>query len=347
MKTKKLTTQEKSIFCNEIAIILSFGLSIYEGLDIIYPELPNAHLKEVAKQLLDDYQEHGKFYDAIKASQSFDTYMEEMVQIGEESGNLDSVMHQLSKYYERNDDMQAQIKDAITYPMILMIMMLIVIGILVLKILPIFQNVLSSLGASLSPFAQTLMQFGETFAFSSFLILVIVAIVLVAFYIYTKVSSNKRIQVEFLSSFFATKKLYMNISMANITYALTLFLASGYPIENAVKFLPGFVNHPKLSAKLNAIIAKMEEGTSFADAIREENLYDGVYANMLQIGFKSGKQDEVLKKLVNAYEKDVDNAISGFLNIIEPTIVAVLSFVVGIILLSVMLPLMSIMSSLG
>ena len=347
MKTKKLTTQEKSIFCNEIAIILSSGLSIYEGLDIVYPELPNAHLKEVAQQLLDYYQEHGKFYDAIKASESFDTYMEEMVQIGEESGNLDSVMHQLCAYYERNDDMQAQIKDAITYPMILMIMMIFVIGILVMKILPIFQSVLSSLGASLSPFAQTLMNFGETFAMISFVVLVMLAIILIAFYLYSKFSSNNTFQVRFLSSFFATRKLYMNISMANITYALSLFLSSGYPIEEAVKFLPGFVNHPKLNAKLKAIIQKMEQGESFAQAIRDENLYDGVYANMLQIGFKSGKQDEVLKKLVKTYEKDVDSAISSFLNIIEPTIVAVLSFVVGIILLSVMLPLMSIMSSLG
>lgn len=347
MENKKLSTKEKSVFCNEIAIILSSGMSIYEGLEMIAPELPNSRLQKVAQDLLKAYQETGRFYDVVKASNAFDNYMEEMVQIGEESGNLDDVMQQLSLYYERNDDMQAQIKDAITYPFILMIMMLIVIGILVLKILPIFQNVLNNLGTSLSPFAQTLMNFGENFALGALIILSIFTIIVICFLIYTKVSANKTLQESILAKFFATKKLYRNITMANITYALSLFLSSGYPIEEAVKYLPGFINHPLLKDKLDQIIHLMQQGESFADAIKKCSLYEGVYANMLQIGFKSGKQDDVLKKLVVLYEKDVDSSISAFLNTIEPTIVAVLSLVVGIILLSVMLPLMSIMSSLG
>ncbi|NBK98845.1 MAG: type II secretion system F family protein [Erysipelotrichia bacterium] len=347
MKYKRLTTKEKGIFANEIAIILSSGMSIYEGLELIAPELPNEHMRHICIDLLNEYQSKGKFYDALKASQVFDQYMEEMVKIGEESGNLDDVMHQLALYYERNDDMQMQIKDAITYPLILMVMMLVVIGVFVLKILPIFQNVLHNVGTSLSPLAQTLMDFGQNFALIAFIILSVLALMIILFLLYTKISKDKTLQEHLLAKCVMTKKLYTNISMANITYALSLFLSSGYPIEEAVKFLPNFVNHPKLKIKLQKIIMKMEAGTSFADAIKVENLYTGVYANMLQIGFKSGKQDEVLKKLVQLYEKDVAISISNFLNIIEPSIVALLSLVVGIILLSVMLPLMSIMSSLG
>lgn len=347
MNNKKLSTKEKSVFCNEIAIILASGMSIYEGLEIIAPELPNSHLQQIAKELLERYQDTGRFYDVVKESNVFDNYMEEMIQIGEESGNLDDVMYQLSLYYERNDDMQTQIKDAVTYPLILMVMMLIVIGVLVLKILPIFQSVLNSLGASLSPFAQTLMNFGENFAFIAFVILSLLAIIIVFFLLYTKFGKDKTLQESILAKSFITKKLYMNISMANITYALSLFLSSGYPIEEAVKYLPGFITHPMLKNKINKVISDMDQGISFADAIKSCALYEGIYSNMLQIGFKSGKQDEVLKKLVSLYEKDVDSSISSFLNVIEPTIVAVLSLVVGIILLSVMLPLMSIMSSLG
>lgn len=347
MENKILSIKEKSIFCNEIAIILASGMSIYEGLEIIAPELPNSHLQAVAKQLLQQYQDTGSFYRVIKASNVFDNYMEEMVQIGEESGNLDDVMYQLSQYYERNDDMQTQIKDAVTYPFILMMMMLIVIGVFVLKILPIFQNVLNSLGTTLSPFAQSLMDFGEHFALIALIILSLLAIIIILFLLYTKFGKNKTILESILAKSLITRKLYMNISMANITYALSLFLSSGYPIEEAVKYLPGFINHPALKAKVNKVILDMNQGISFADAIKACALYEGIYSNMLQIGFKSGKQDEVLKKLVTLYEKDVDNSISSFLNVIEPTIVALLSLVVGIILLSIMLPLMSIMSSLG
>ncbi len=346
MEKKKLTIQEKSVFCNEIAIILSSGMSIQEGLEIIYPELFEPSLKEVTQQLLNDYQNYGTFYEAVKNSTCFDTYMEEMVRIGEESGNLDDVMHHLSQYYERSDDMLSQLKDAFTYPMILMGMMIIVIGIFVMKILPIFQNVLLSLGTSLPPLAMQMMNFSKIFAMGSFIVLCFITILLLIFYIYHKVHPDNTLQESLLANFFATKKLYLHITMANITYALSLFLSSGYPMEEAVKYLPGFIKHPLVKKKMIDIVNDVENGMAFEDAIRERGLYEGVYANLLQIGFRSGRQDEVMSKLVSLYEKDVSSSISAFLNIIEPSIVALLSFVVGIILLSVMLPLMGIMSSL-
>lgn len=346
MKKRKLTIEEKSIFCHEIAIILSSGMSIQEGLEIIYPELFEHSLKEVTKQLLDDYLTYGTFYEAVKKSECFDTYMEEMVQIGEESGNLDDVMHHLSLYYERNDHMISQLKDAFTYPMILMGMMIIVIGIFVIKILPIFHNVLLSLGTTLSPFALQMMSFSKIFAIISFIVLCVIAVLLLIFYGYNKKHPDSSLQDVVLARFFATKKLYLHVTMANVTYALSLFLSSGYPMEEAVHYLPEFIKHPKVKEKMIEIVKDVEAGTSFEDAIKERSLYEGVYANLLQIGFRSGRQDEVMKKLVELYEKDVSSSISAFLNIIEPSIVALLSFVVGIILLSVMLPLMSIMSSL-
>lgn len=345
MRTK-LTIQEKGLFCNEIAIILSSGMNILEGLEIIYPELPNELLKTVTQDLIESYQNTGHFYDALIKNGCFDTYMEEMVKIGEESGHLDDVMHQLALYYERNDDMAMQLKDALTYPLILMVMMIAVIGLLIVKILPVFQGVLYSLGTSLSPFAMTMMNFGEQFAFVSFVVLLIIIMMIVAFYIYTKLYPQNTLQGHILSRFFATKKLYLHISMANITYALSLFMLSGYPSEEALRFLPAFVKHPLLSQKVNLMIQDIDEGMSFEETLHHRGLYEGMYSHLLQIGFKSGRQDEVMKQLVGLYEKDVSSSISSFLNIIEPTIVALLSFVVGIILLSVMLPLISIMSSL-
>lgn len=347
MKKNKLTIEEKGIFCHEIAIILSSGMSIFDGLEIIDTELPSEKLKQVTHEILNHYKEHSNFYQAITACGYFDTYMEEMVKIGEESGRLDDVMQQLSLYYERNDEMISQLKDALTYPFILMMMMIAVIGILVVKILPIFQNVLLSLGTNLSPLALTLMNFGKQFALISFIILCTCVILFVLFYLYTKKHPENTIQDFIFSHFFATKKLYEQITLAHITYALSLFLTSGYPIEQAVTFLPSFVKHQRLKQQLEAIIQEMENGNSFEEALRLHPLYKGVYASLIQIGFKSGRQDEVMNQLVVYFEKDVANSISSFLNIIEPTIVAVLSFVVGIILLSVMLPLMGIMSSLG
>lgn len=347
MKNKKLDLEEKYVFCNEMEIILSSGLGIEEGLSLIQNELPNDHLKSINSELKENYRNLGNLYNAVKKSGCFDHYMEEMINIGESSGNLDDVMQELALYYERENRMQQQIREAVTYPFILIVMMFIIVSIMVFKVLPIFENVIADIGNDLSPLASSLMNFGKGFAFVSMIILIILIVIFVIFFIYIKSSKNQQFSEALIAKLPLTKNLYMEISLARLTYALSLFISSGYPIEEAVKFLPDFITHPTLNKKINNVIDQMNQGTSFVEALNANDVYSGVYANIVTIAMKTGRQDEALKKLTEMYQENVKSATTKFLNIIEPTIIALLSLIVGIILLSIMLPLMSIMSTLG
>lgn len=347
MKTNILSDLEKFTLTSELEIILSSGVSIEEGLDMISHNLTNTRLKTACDTLQLKFSEIGNFSEAVIATHMFDPYMEKMVYIGEQSGNLDIVMRELSLYYEREDDITQRMKEATFYPLVLLIMMTIIVALLVFKVLPIFQDVLHNMGSDLGTFSITMMNFGKIFALSSFIFLSLILILIAFFLFYNRIHEDKQIKERFLSSFFMSKKLYLNIAHAKLTYALSLFLSSGYSIEDTINFMPDFVSHPILKKKLVNCVACIKKGDSLSKAFSENEVYVGMHANMLTIGLQSGQHDEVLKKLVTLYEKETENATSQFLNMIEPVIIAVLSLIVGVILLSIMLPLMGIMSTLG
>lgn len=336
-------TEETFEFCTQMSMILASGLSVQEGLEIMREDTQNTVMREAYTKFIENIKEFGSFYKAIEEEPYFDSYTRHMIEIGEISGNLDAVMKELAVYYERSYDLKRQLKEALFYPLILLVMMWVVVGVVVWKVLPIFGKVLQNMGSPLSGTAQTMMRFGNIFATVSFIALTLFLIVVLFVVLRSRNGGNAK----FLSKFFMTKKLYHNITMARMTYAFSLFMNSGYEMTEALSYLPEIVDDENIKEKLENCRKGMEENHSFEEMLQKESLYQGVYANMIITGFHSGKGDEVMKKVSSLYEKDVDASIGSFLNTIEPMIVIVLSLIVGIILLSVMLPLMSIMTTIG
>lgn len=341
----KLTMSEKYMFCNQMAMILNSGFSLDQGIEMIYEEVDNKNLKTVLKDLLDKLDDQSNFSEALNSSQAFDDYMVNLVKVGETSGNLDDVMQSLSEYYARIDDITNKLKQALTYPIILVVMMVVVVGIIAFKVLPIFKEVLKGLGSDLSSYANSFMEFGQIFSLICFGVLLICVIVIVIGYLYQKIK-HVNVLSSFVQKSFLTKKLSRALNKAQITYALSLFISSGYDLEEAMKFVPQLVDDKELKNNLVKCNGDLQNGDSFVDVIKRYQIYQGMQLNMIQVGFKTGQVDTIMKQLSNNFQDEVSSAIDQFLNIIEPTIVALLSLVVGIVLISVMLPLISIMSSL-
>jgi type IV pilus assembly protein PilC len=160
-----------------------------------------------------------------------------------------------------------------------------------------------------------------------------------------KIKPEKQIENKIIQKVL-NKKMNYSISQAQLTYALSLFLSSGYDLAEAMKYLPEVIDDKVVKDKLLKCKEDIEKGENFEDSVKKYKLYEGMYLNMIQVGFKTGQGDTVMKKLTELYEQEVYLSISKFLNIVEPSIVIVLSVIVGVVLLSVLLPLVSIMASL-
>ena len=327
-------------FCTSMQMVLESGLSIDDGLEVVKDSTSNDIIRNDIGMLHERIKVVGSFSVCVKEAAFFDDYAKKMIEIGEVSGTLDAVMKELATYYERSFDLKQNLKEALVYPFILLVMMWCIVLLIIWKVLPIFTNVLHNMGTVLQGNATSMMQFGSIFGMISFVVLTLLLLVCLSVYLV-----NRKAQGNLLSHFFFTRKLYQSLTMAKMTYAFSLFMSSGYDVEEALSYLPQVIDHPGVIEKLNRCIMGLKQGDNFVDLMQSEHLYEGVYANMIYTGFRSGKSEDVLKKASSLFEKDVDTSISTFLNTIEPSVVIVLSVIVGVILLSVMLPLMSIMSS--
>ena len=341
----KLTMSEKYMFCNQMAMILESGFSLNQGVTMVYEEMDDKNIKGVLQEVAKYLDEQVSFSEAIDLTKAFDDYMVNLVKVGETSGNLDDVMQSLSEYYARIDDITNKLKQALTYPIILIIMMVVVVGIIVFKVLPIFKDVLNGLGSDLSSYANSFMEFGQIFSLICFAVLLVLVIVIIAGYLYQRIT-HVNVLSNVVQKSFLTRKLSRALNKAQITYALSLFISSGYDLQEAMKFVPKLVDDKQLRANLEKCNEDLINGDSFVEVIKKYQIYQGMQLNMIQVGFKTGQVDIIMKQLSNSFQEEVSRAIDQILNIIEPTIVTLLSLVVGIVLMSVMLPLISIMSSL-
>lgn len=345
---KFLTASELSAFCSQIAMILRAGVPVQEGIAIMSEDDSNTGGEGILKSVREACERGETFYAALAAAGVFPKYMLDMVNIGEQSGRLDEVMASLADYYDRNEAISRSIKSAVTYPILMIIMMLIVIGILVIKVLPIFSDVFAQLGAQMSGISLGILQFGTLLNRYSVWIVGIFAVIIVALLIMANTSGGRRSFTGMFHKFFLTRRLAAKIDAGHFASAMSMMLQSGLDVDQSLAMSHELVVDSAIRQKIVDCQKQIsDEGVSFSDALSNARIFTGVYTRMVSVGFKTGSVDEVMKRIADHYEQEVDDQIGNMISILEPSLVAILSLIVGMILLSVMLPLMGVMTSIG
>ncbi len=342
---KPFTNMELSSFCGQAALILKSGISAMEGLTIMLEDASSSDEQEILRALLDNMQETGSFYQALESVNIYPSYMLHMIQIGEETGTLDEVMESLKNHYEREDSINKSIRNSITYPMIMTGMMAIVIVVLLVKVMPIFNQVFIQLGTEMTGFSRVLMNIGTAINhYSIAFILLLVMIVLFIFY-GTRTASGRNLLLSLGYKMKFTKNIYEEIAACRFASGMALTLSSGLNPERSMELVNSLNDDPLFQEKIDLCQKKMDEGTDLSQALFTSGMFTGVYARMASIGSKTGSMDQVMEQIASLYQEDIDTRMNNILAVLEPTLVILLSLIVGVILLSVMLPLMGIMSS--
>ena len=345
---KNLSPSELSFFCMQIAMILKSGMLISEGIDWMYNDIKEGNVKNALFSLKNRLSEKVPLHKAMKDTGYFPSYIINMTQIGNVTGKLEDVMSSLSEYYDREDFLKGKIKNSIFYPAMLFVMMSFVIILLVTKIFPTFEGMLEELGAAsndssfLISFSNGIMA-GRIAMASVIIIMVLILLI----FILNKTKNGKNKLYRFLAKFALTKSIMNKITAYRFSSALSLLLNSGMNIDSSIDMLLDIVEDPILKEKIQICKNSMSSGELFLDSVNELSLFSSMYIQMLNTGQRTGEMDVVMKKLTNIYENEADQAINNFVALIEPVLVGILSAVIGVILISVMLPLMNIMSSIG
>jgi len=191
------------------------------------------------------------------------------------------------------------------------------------------------------------MNFGRVLSNYSFVIVVVTAVLIVLFLVMRATTGGRNLIDRFKESFIVTRGLYSKIAMGRFASAMALMLASGMDTDKSLEMTLKLVKTSSVREKIRLCQDKIGEGLRFSDALSDVGMFSGVYARMVAVAFKTGSMDTVMEKLAVRYEEETNTNIGNLISVVEPTLVAVLSIVVGVILLSVMLPLMGIMAAIG
>ena len=342
---KPLPPEELAVFCEQVSLILNSGVSLYDGMEALADNYKDTGAYASFERIQQGVIETGSLYYALKSETMFPPYLIEMVQIGETTGKLDTVMGALSMYYTRAGRIRRSIQNAVLYPLGLLAMMALVILVLVWKVLPIFDQVYKSLGAELPESAVSIMHFGMGVGN---VVLVVVAILIVAVLAVVVLLRTKfRQAVMDLVGKLLPPIRRITASMLAEKFAsnLGMMLGSGYPLEEALPLIANVFEEPAARERIHICADEVRDGVEFPVSIAKSKIFHNLHNKMIHMGFLAGKTDHVMTRLATLYEEELDNDISKVVAMIEPAMVALLSVIIGAILLSVMLPMVSIMSS--
>ena len=348
MSQKVFSSSYISELCMELYLIVRAGIPFQEGIALLMEDETEKDAKAFLENLYLQMDAGVPLAEAFRQNKAFPHYAAEMIAIGQRTGHLEKVFYALANYYERVAQIKQSIYNIIWYPMILLTMMLFVVVVLLVKVMPIFADVFAQLGAELSPAAQMLLQLGQaigSYGLYGFVILMVVMIVIVI--LYKKTSFSVFVQQRF-AQITATWKVNKLLLSSRLAEALVLTLSSGITIDEALDWAGKLIQNQTVQEQIaNCKKTMLLEGKSFADACMEHRLFSPTYCRMIAVGFRTGDIDAVMSEVARRVAGEADDALDALLNRIEPTLVIILSLMVGFILLSVMLPLMGLMTAIG
>lgn len=341
---QSISAANLAVFCEQTAMLLRSGILLHEGLRAMAEDSPRGPIKEALSTVSETLAENQPFDEALRRSGAFPPYLVSMAAIGVESGQLDQVMSSLSLHYRRESSQQQTVKSAVLYPAILVVMLTAVLLVIAVKVLPVFQEVLQSLGTQLSPAASAILSAGSFVSRFSpvFAALILAFTALVLFLAVT--DKGRRL----LNLWFSKSKTSEAMALSTLSSSLSTLLSSGVDPDRAFELtLPLLANRKVREKALLCHRLLTEERLPFADCIQRCQLFSTMTVSLLSTGSRTGSLDAAMKYTADLYEEIFEDLTTKRLSLIEPLSVALLSVLMGVILIAVMFPLLNVMSTIG
>lgn len=342
--SKPLSNIELSAFCSQMAMLLKAGISSMEGITIMLEDSDSPQEKELLTLIHTTLLQTGSLHEALQSADAFPKHLLHMVQLGEMSGRLDDVMERLSLFYDREDAIQRSIRHAVTYPFIMIGMMILIVAVLLVKVLPIFNQVFEQMGQQMEGVSRVLLNLGGVIGRYSYIFIGLFAVCVFLFFYLTRSAKGRENLYKTACRIPFASSICEHLALSRFTQALALTLKSGLTAEECLQTSSQLVNHTDIMKKTDECIALMAQGEELSSCLINSHLFHGVYGRMIVIASRSGSLEDALERISDQYQEEADQKIQHTISLLEPTLVAILSVIVGMILLSVMLPLMGLMS---
>jgi len=337
---KKIKPLDIAIFTRQMATMMKAGVPLVQSFDIVADGVDNPALAELIRSIREDVAAGSGFALSLrKHPKYFDDLFCNLVESGEQSGSLETMLDRIATYKEKTERLKAKIKKAMTYPIAVIVVAIVVTGILLVKVVPQFAETFSSFGADLPAF--TLFVLGLSNLAQEYWLQAIVLAVAAGFIFKSLKQRNKSFAI-------ALDKLALRIPITgNIVYqsivarfarTLSTTFAAGVPLIDALESVAGATGNAIYESAVLRVRDEVATGTQLNVALRQTKMFPTMLIQMTTIGEESGSLDEMLDKVATYYEEAVDNLVDSLTSLLEPMIMAVLGILVGGLMVAMYLP---------
>ncbi|HEX7531472.1 MAG TPA: type II secretion system F family protein [Pyrinomonadaceae bacterium] len=349
---RKVKSKDLAIFTRQFSVMIDAGLPLVQCLDILSQQQQNKHFQQVLAQVRQDVEEGSTLAAAMsRHPKVFDQLYSNMVEAGETGGILDLILQRLSTFIEKIVKLKRDVVSALIYPAAVILLAIVAIAVIMIVVIPQFQNIFLGL---LGPGEPLPLPTRIVVGLSGFLagwgglcLLVVIIGVSVALHFYYKTPSGRKridgllLKVPILGS------IFLKIAIARFSRTLSTLLSSGVPILQSLDITARTAGNVIIEEGIVSIRTAVEQGKSFVEPLRAADIFPHMVSQMVGIGEQTGALDSMLGKIADFYEQEVDAAIANLLTLMEPALIGFLGVTIGGIVISMYLPMFSLIGKLS
>lgn len=348
--TSRKTVKNKllALLARQLAIQLEAGVSLIASLQILAEQSQDKRLAQALDTIRLDISSGSSLTSAISKHKTiFPHEFIHLVEAGELAGELPTVFNQLATYYEKMDELQKKVSQAMLYPMLIGVVAVIVVFVLIYLVLPMLSNNFASLGVQLPVITQKVLDFRQFTIKYWYYIMFIIILCSIMIHIYSKTDHGRYLRARITLSLPIIGNLTKMVIFSRFCRVLSMLLNSGISMVRALRIVERLIDNRVINPALHEARLAVEKGQGLTEPLRRHSVFPAMLVQMIAVGEETGNLDKTLVHLANYYDGEVNYAVTALTKVLEPLVILVLAVVVCFIVMSVYLPMMQMMANIN
>ena len=343
----KVKTRDIILFARQFSTMIDAGLPIIQCLDILYAQQENATFKKMLRSIKDDVESGSTLAEALKKfPNEFDDLFVNMIAAGEAGGILDTILRRLSAYMEKAARLKSKVKGAMTYPIVTLIIAGAVLAVILVFVIPVFEDMFADMGGQLPAFTQMVVKASNFTKKNVIYIIVGLILFIFAFKKFHRTEKGRAFIDKNILRLPVFGDLIRKVAVSKFTRTMGTMLSSGVAILEALEIVAKTAGNKTIEKAVYSVRSDIAEGRTMADPLIESGVFPSMVCQMIAVGESTGALDAMLEKIAVFYDEEVDQAVENLTALIEPFMLVFLGITIGGLVIAMYLPVFKMASNL-
>jgi len=344
----KVTNKDIVVSTRQFSTMIDAGLPLVQGLNILAEQAENKTFRRILKEITRDVEVGATLAEALKKHPKvFDNLFVNLVAAGEVGGILDTILQRLANYIEKAEKLKSQIKGAMTYPIVVVSVAILVIGVILVFVIPVFQEMFEGFGSALPLPTQIVVNMSEFLKANIHYLIGALIVFIFVFRKYRNTAKGRKQTDTLALKLPIFGPLLKKVAVARFTRTLGTMISSGVPILDALEVVAKTSGNVVLEEVIFEVRASIAEGQTIAEPLAETDIFPGMVIQMISVGEATGALDTMLAKIADFYDDEVDTAVEALTSMLEPLLMVFLGGSIGGLVIAMYLPIFKMAGAIG